>query len=104
MIENRAGASGNIGLEAAAEAQRGPHAGNVGTTAINPSLYKTLGVVPTRIPITQVVDVPSALVANPSFPPNSAKELIEFVKPVPGKYFFASPGPAARTGWRWSAS
>jgi tripartite-type tricarboxylate transporter receptor subunit TctC len=100
IIENRAGASGNIGLEAAAKAAPDGYTlflGNVGTAAINPSLYKTLAVVPTRdfIPITQVVDVPSALVANPSFPPNNARELIEFVKPSPGKYFFASPGPGS---------
>ena len=101
VIENRAGASGNIGLEAAAKSAPDGYTlflGNVGTVAINPSLYKTtLTVVPPRdfIPITQVVDVPSALVANPSFPPNSARELIGFVKPVPDKYFFASPGPGS---------
>ena len=101
VVENRPGASGNIGLEAAAKSAPDGYTlflGNVGTVAINPSLYKTtLSVVPTRdfVPITQVVDVPSALVANPSFPPNSARELIEFVKPVPGKYFFASPGPGS---------
>jgi tripartite-type tricarboxylate transporter receptor subunit TctC len=100
VIENRAGASGNIGLEAAAKAAPDGYTvflGNVGTTAINPSLFKTLAVVPTRdfVPITQVVDVPSALVANPSFPPNSARELIEFVKPSPNKYFFGSPGPGS---------
>jgi len=101
VIENRAGASGNIGLEAAAKSAPDGYTlflGNVGTVAINPSIFKgTLTVVPTRdfIPITQVVDVPSALVANPSFPPNSARELIEFVKPAPDKYFFASPGPGS---------
>jgi tripartite-type tricarboxylate transporter receptor subunit TctC len=97
VIENRAGASGNIGLEAAAKAAPDGYTlflGNVGTTAINPTLYKSLGIVPTRdfVPITQVVDVPSALVAHPSFPPNSAREMIEYVKPAPGKFFFASPG------------
>lgn len=101
VVENRAGASGNIGLEAAARAAPDGYTlflGNVGTTAINPSLYRTsLSVVPTRdfAPITQVVDVPSALVANPSFPPNSARELIAYVKPTPGKFFFASPGPGS---------
>jgi tripartite-type tricarboxylate transporter receptor subunit TctC len=100
VIENRAGASGNIGLEAAAKSAPDGYTlflGNVGSTAINPSLYKTLTVVPTRdlVAITQVVDVPSALVANPAFPPNTVKELIEFVKASPGKYFFASPGPGS---------
>jgi tripartite-type tricarboxylate transporter receptor subunit TctC len=98
VVENRAGASGNIGMEAAAKAAPDGYTlylGNVGTTAINPSVFKTsLGVVPTRdfVAITQVVDVPSALVAHPSFPPNSARELIAYVKPQPGKFFFASPG------------
>jgi len=101
LVENRAGASGNIGLETAAKSAPDGYTlflGNVGTTAINPSLYKTtLAVVPTRdfVPITQVVDVPSALVANPSFPPNNAKELIAYVKAAPGKFFFGSPGPGS---------
>jgi tripartite-type tricarboxylate transporter receptor subunit TctC len=101
VIENRAGASGNIGVEAAAKAPPDGYTlflGNVGTTAINPSLYRTsLSVVPTRdfVPITQVVDVPSALVANPSFPPNTAKELIAYVKAAPGRFFFGSPGPGS---------
>jgi len=101
VIENRAGASGNIGLEAAAKAAPDGYTlflGNVGTTAINPSLYKTsLAVAPMRdlVPITQVVDVPSALVAHPSFPPNSAREMIAYVKATPGKFFFASPGPGS---------
>jgi len=101
LVENRAGASGNIGMDAAAKAAPDGYTlylGNVGTTAINPSIFKTsLSVVPTRdfVPITQVVDVPSALVANPSFPPNSARELIAYVKPQPGKFFFASPGPGS---------
>lgn len=101
VVENRAGASGNIGMDAAAKAAPDGYTlylGNVGTTAINPSIYKTsLSVVPTRdfVAITQVVDVPSALVAHPSFPPNNAKELIAYVKPAPGKFFFASPGPGS---------
>ena len=100
VIENRPGASGNIGLEAAAKAAPDGYTlflGNVGTIAINPGLYKSLEVTPTRdfVPITQVVDVPSALVAHPSFPPNTAREMIAYVKPAPGKFFFASPGPGS---------
>jgi tripartite-type tricarboxylate transporter receptor subunit TctC len=98
VIENRPGAFGNLGLEAAAKAAPDGYTlllGNVGAMAINPSLYKgSLLVVPTRdfAPITQIADLPSALVAHPSFPPKSAKELIAYVKPMPGKFSFASPG------------
>ena len=98
VIDNKAGASGNIGLEAAARAPADGYTlflGNVGTIAINPNLFKTsLPIVPTRdfVAITQVVDVPSALVAHPSFPPNNVKEMVAYLKPNPGKFNFASPG------------
>lgn len=98
VIDNKAGASGNIGLEAAARAAADGYTlflGNVGTIAINPNLFKTsLPIVPTRdfVAITQVVDVPSALVAHPSFPPNNVKEMVAYLKPNPGKFNFASPG------------
>ena len=101
VVENRPGASGNIGLEAAAKAAPDGYTlvlGNVGAMAINPSLYKgSLRTVPTRdfVPITQIVDLPSALVAHPSFPPNSAKALIAYVKSRPDKFSFASPGPGS---------
>ena len=101
VVENRPGASGNVGLEAAAKAAPDGYTlllGNVGTMAINPSLYKSsLRTVPTRdfVPITQIVDLPSALVAHPGFPPNSAKALIAYVKPRPDKFSFASPGPGS---------
>jgi tripartite-type tricarboxylate transporter receptor subunit TctC len=98
VVDNKAGASGNIGLETAARAPADGYTlflGNVGTIAINPNLFKTsLPVVPMRdfVPITQVVDVPSALVAHPSFAPNNVKEMVTYVKSFPGKFNFASPG------------
>jgi tripartite-type tricarboxylate transporter receptor subunit TctC len=100
VIDNRPGAYGNAGLEAAARSAADGYTlllGNLDAMAINPSLYRSKSVVPLRdfAPVTQIVDVPSALVAHPSFPPGSAKELIAYVKARPGKFAFASPGPAS---------
>ena len=101
VIENRGGASGNIGLEAAARAAPDGYAiylGNVGTVAINPGVFLKLPVNPLKdfIAITQVVDVPGVLVAHPSFPPNSIKELIVTAKAYPGKINYASPGSGSQ--------
>ncbi len=43
-------------------------------------------------PISIVADTPGLLIANPSFPPNNVKELVEYVKARPGQVNFASPG------------
>jgi tripartite-type tricarboxylate transporter receptor subunit TctC len=97
VIENRAGGAGNIGMEVAARAAPDGYTvylGNVGTVAINPSLFDTLSVKPQRdfIPITLVADTPGILIAGPNFPPNTLKELIDYVKARQGKINFASPG------------
>ena len=97
VIENRAGASGNIGLEAAAKA--GPDGytlflGNVGTISVNPAIFPKLGINPMNdfVAVSQVVDVPSVLVANPSFPPKTVKEFVAYARANPGKLNYASPG------------
>jgi tripartite-type tricarboxylate transporter receptor subunit TctC len=97
IIENRPGASGNIGLEAGARAAPDGYTlylGNVGTIAINVSVFPKLEVNPQKdfIAVSQVVDVPSVFVAHPSFPPNSVPELIAYAKANPGKVNYASPG------------
>ena len=101
VIENRAGASGNLGLEAAARSAPDGYTiylGNVGTVAINPGVFPNLPVVPTKdfIAVTQVVDVPGALVAHPSFSPNNVKELIATARAYPGKINYASPGSGSQ--------
>jgi tripartite-type tricarboxylate transporter receptor subunit TctC len=101
VIENRAGASGNLGLEAAARSAPDGYTiylGNVGTVAINPGIFRSLAVHPTKdfIAVTQVVDVPGALIAHPSFPPNTIKEMIAYVRANPGKINFASPGSGSQ--------
>jgi tripartite-type tricarboxylate transporter receptor subunit TctC len=101
VIENRAGASGNIGLEAAAKAAPDGYTiylGNVGTVAINPGVFPKLPVNPVKdfIAVTQVVDVPGVLVAHPTFPPNSIKDLMATAKAYPGKINYASPGSGSQ--------
>jgi len=101
IIENRPGASGNIGLEAGARSAPDGYTlylGNVGTVAINISVFPKLPVDPRRdfIAVTQVVDVPGVLVGHPSFPPNTVKEIIAFAKANPGKVNYASPGSGSQ--------
>jgi tripartite-type tricarboxylate transporter receptor subunit TctC len=97
VIDNRPGASGNIGMEAAARASADGYTiylGNIGTIAINPAIFPTLAVNPMKdfVPITLVADVPSILVANPGVPVNSVAELVALAKSKPGELNFASPG------------
>ncbi|MGH6783376.1 MAG: Bug family tripartite tricarboxylate transporter substrate binding protein, partial [Sphingomicrobium sp.] len=97
VIENRAGAAGNVGMDIAARAAPDGYTiylGNVGTVSINPSLFTDLTVKPERdfIGISLVTETPGVMIANPKFPPNSVKELIDYAKARPGKVNFASPG------------
>ena len=102
IVENRAGASGNIGLDAAAKAPADGYTlflGNIGTVAINPAVFaSTLSVTPTKdfIAVTQVVDVPSALVAHPSLPAGNVRELVAYAKANPGKLNYGSPGSGSQ--------
>ena len=97
VIDNRTGAAGNIGVEVAARAQPDGYTlllGNIGTMAINPSLYLKFPIKPVDdlVAITQVVDVPGSLVVHPSLPVNNVKELVEYAKANQGKLNFGSPG------------
>src|ERR1700687_5309268 len=97
VIENRPGASGNIGMEAAAKAPADGYTiylGNIGTIAINPAIFQNLSINPQKdfIAITLVAGVPSILIAIPSVPANTVAELAALVKSKPGELNFASPG------------
>ena len=100
IVDYRAGAAGNIGMEVAARAAPDGYTiflGNIGTLAINPHMYRTLKVDPLRdfLPVTLVVDVPGALVAHPSLPVKTAKDLVAFAKARPGQLNFGSAGPGS---------
>jgi tripartite-type tricarboxylate transporter receptor subunit TctC len=97
IIENRAGAGGNIGTEAAARAAPDGYTlvlGTVGTHAINQSLYRNLSYDAVRdfVAITLVANTPNVLVLNPAVPARSVQELIALAKARPGALNYASPG------------
>jgi tripartite-type tricarboxylate transporter receptor subunit TctC len=97
VIDNRGGAAGNIGMEIAARADPDGYTlffGNVGTISINPHFYRDLAVAPARdfIPISIAAETPGILVASTRFPPNSVKEMIDYVKARPGKINYAASG------------
>jgi tripartite-type tricarboxylate transporter receptor subunit TctC len=97
VVDNRPGASGNIGMELAAKAPADGYTiylGNIGTIAINPAIFPNLALNPAKdfMPITLVADVPSILVANPGVPANSVAELVALAKSKPGELNYGSPG------------
>ncbi|WP_029352081.1 tripartite tricarboxylate transporter substrate binding protein [Bosea sp. 117] len=97
VVENRDGAAGNVGMDIAARAKPDGYTlflGNVGTVSINPFIFSSLRVKPLQdfIPVSIVADTPGLMIANPAFPPNNVKELVEYVKARPGQVNFASPG------------
>lgn len=97
VIENRAGAGGNIGADAVAKSAADGYTllmGTVGTHGINVSLYPKMpyDAVKDFAPVSLVAGVPNVLVAAPGFSAASVKELIEAAKKEPGKLTFASSG------------
>jgi tripartite-type tricarboxylate transporter receptor subunit TctC len=97
FIENRGGASGNIGTEAEVHAPPDGYSllmGNIAPNAINVSIYKNLPYDPERdlSPITLVAVTPNILVVNPAVPANSVQELIALAKANPGRLNFPSAG------------
>ncbi len=95
VVENRAGAGGTLGAEAAAKSRADGYTLLMvsASYSVSPSLYK-LGYDPIGdlVPVSLVASVPFVLVTYPSFPANSIAELLAEGKSKPGEINFASSG------------
>lgn len=96
VIENRPGAGGTIGSEAAAKAPADGYTWLVvsNTNVINAALYTKLNYDPVKdfTPVIHFASTPNVLVVHPSFPAKNLKELIEIARKRPRQIFYASSG------------
>ncbi|MBI3938339.1 MAG: tripartite tricarboxylate transporter substrate binding protein [Betaproteobacteria bacterium] len=96
VVDNRAGAGGNIGMGIAAGASPDGHTILVVSSSfvVNPGLYKKIPYDPYRsfVPVSNVAASPNVFVVHPSVPAKSLKELLKIVSADPRKYNFATPG------------
>lgn len=102
IVDNKAGAGGNLGVGQLARAEPDGYTlgmGTVSTHAINPTLYKNLPYDPKTAfaPISLFVTLPNVLAVNPSIEASTVPELIELLKANPDKYTFASSGVGTST-------
>lgn len=102
VVENRGGAGGTIGTDAAAKAAPDGYTLTLGTTstmAVAPGAYSKLGYdsVKSFSPISLVAVTPYLLVVNPDIPAKSLAELVTLAKSQPGKLNFASAGNGSTT-------
>ena len=95
IVDNRAGASGNIGVAHVAKSAPDGYTivfGNASTHAINGALFKNLQFDPIKDfePVTNVASVSNVLLVGPEFPGKNVADLIALAKAQPGKLTFAS--------------
>jgi tripartite-type tricarboxylate transporter receptor subunit TctC len=95
VVDNRAGAQGNIGTAAAVKAPADGYTlvfCHQGVLAINAHMYSKIGFDPLTdlVPLARATEQPFVLVVNPALPVHSLKELTELAKKQPGKLTFAS--------------
>lgn len=99
VIENRAGAGGNIGTNAVAKSAPDGYTmlmGTISTHAINPAVFKSMPHDPVKdfAPISLLALVPSVLTVANNFPAKNVKEMIAELKKNPAAHSYASSGVA----------
>ncbi|NUZ07307.1 Bug family tripartite tricarboxylate transporter substrate binding protein [Piscinibacter koreensis] len=97
LVDNRAGAGGTIGAEAAARATGDPYTlflGSIGVMTVNQHIYKQIRYDATKdfTPISLLVRMPSFLVVNSTVPAKTLGEFVSYAKANPGKLSFSSAG------------
>ncbi|MFW5330030.1 Bug family tripartite tricarboxylate transporter substrate binding protein [Hydrogenophaga sp. ZJX-1] len=102
IVENRPGAGGSIGVEAAARQAPDGYTmvyGTQGTQGANLALYKKVGYDPVAdfVPVHGISESPLVLVINPNRPFKTVPELIAYAKANPGKLNYGSAGAGTGT-------
>ena len=97
LVDNKAGAGGNIGADFVAKSAPDGHTlvmGTVGTHSINGALYEKMpyDMVKGFAPIALIASAPNLLVVNNDLPVKSVPDLIAYLKANPNKLSFGSPG------------
>jgi tripartite-type tricarboxylate transporter receptor subunit TctC len=97
VVENRAGANGNIGSAAVARAPADGYTlllSGIGSHGINPSLYAKMpyDALKDFTHIVHFTNGPNVLIASSEFPAKTFKEFVDLMKANPGKYNYASSG------------
>ena len=96
VVENRAGAAGNIGAEAVFTSEPDGYtllAAQASPLTVNPLLYKKMNFDPTQFaPVAIMTVIPNVLLVRSDFPAKTAQEFIAYAKANPGKINYASQG------------